>query len=32
MLLEADLEAVGLNCARLHFYVMEHSKENLNFH
>jgi hypothetical protein len=29
MLLEANLEAVGPNCARLHAYVMEHSKDKL---
>jgi hypothetical protein len=29
MLSETDLEATGPNCARLHAYVMEHSKHNL---
>ena len=27
MLSEADLEAAGPNCARLHAYAMEHSKD-----
>jgi hypothetical protein len=31
MLLEANLEAVGPNCARLHAYIMEHSKDKLAF-
>jgi hypothetical protein len=31
MLLEANLEATGPNCARLHAYVMEHSKDKLAF-
>jgi hypothetical protein len=31
MLSEAALEAVGPNCARLHAYVMEHSKDKLGF-
>jgi hypothetical protein len=31
MLLEANLEATGPNCARLHAYVMEHSKDKLVF-
>jgi hypothetical protein len=29
MLLEANLEAVGPNCARLHSYIMEHGKDKL---
>jgi hypothetical protein len=31
MLLDANLKAVGSNCARLHAYVMEHSKDKLAF-
>jgi hypothetical protein len=31
MLLEANVEAVGLNCARLHAYIMKHSKDELGF-
>jgi hypothetical protein len=31
MLSEANLEATGANCARLHAYVMEHSKDKLDF-
>jgi hypothetical protein len=31
MLLEANFEAAGPNCAKLHAYVMEHSKDNLAF-
>jgi hypothetical protein len=31
MLSEANLEAAGPNCAKLHAYVMEHSKDNLPF-
>jgi hypothetical protein len=31
MLSEANLEAAGPNCARLHAYVMEHSKDKLDF-
>jgi hypothetical protein len=31
MLSEAALEAAGPNCARLHAYVMEHSKDKLDF-
>jgi hypothetical protein len=31
MLSEANLEATGPNCARLHAYVMEHSKDKLAF-
>jgi hypothetical protein len=31
MLLEADLEAVGPICVRLHAYIMEHSKDKLTF-
>jgi hypothetical protein len=31
ILSEADLEATGPNCARLHAYVMEHSKDKLGF-
>jgi hypothetical protein len=31
MLSEANLEVVGPNCARLHAYVMEHSKDKLVF-
>jgi hypothetical protein len=31
MLSEANLEAVGPNCARLHAYVMKHSKDKLAF-
>jgi hypothetical protein len=31
MLSEADLEAAGSNCARLHAYFMEHSKDKLAF-
>jgi hypothetical protein len=31
MLLEANLEAAGTNCARLHVYIMEHSKDKLSF-
>ena len=31
MLSEANLEAAGPNCARLHAYVMEHSKDKLAF-
>ncbi|PUZ60740.1 hypothetical protein GQ55_4G177300 [Panicum hallii var. hallii] len=31
MLSEADLDATGPNCARLHAYVMENSKDKLGF-
>jgi hypothetical protein len=31
MLSEANLEAAGPNCTRLHAYVMEHSKDKLVF-
>jgi hypothetical protein len=31
MLSEANLEAAGPNCARLHAYIMEHSKDKLAF-
>jgi hypothetical protein len=31
MLSEANLEAVGPNCVKLHAYVMEHSKDKLAF-
>ena len=31
MLSEADLQAAGPNCARLHAYAMEHSKDKLSF-
>jgi hypothetical protein len=31
MLSEADLDAAGPNCARLHAYVMENSKDKLGF-
>jgi hypothetical protein len=31
MLLEANLESAGPNCARLHAYVMEHGKDKLVF-
>jgi hypothetical protein len=31
MLLEANLETAGPNCARLHAYDMEHSKDKLVF-
>ena len=31
MLSEANLETARLNCARLHAYVMEHSKDKLAF-
>jgi hypothetical protein len=31
MLSEADLEDAGPNCARLHAYFMEHSKDKLAF-
>jgi hypothetical protein len=31
MLSDVDLEAVGPNCARLHAYVMEHSRDKLVF-
>jgi hypothetical protein len=31
MLSEANLEAVGPNCARLHAYIMEHNKDKLAF-
>jgi hypothetical protein len=31
MLPEANLEAAGQNCARLHAYFMEHSKDKLAF-
>jgi hypothetical protein len=31
MLLEANVKAAGLNCAKLHAYVMEHSKDKLAF-
>jgi hypothetical protein len=31
MLSEANLEAARPNCARLHDYVMEHSKDKLAF-
>jgi hypothetical protein len=31
MLLEANVKAAGPNCAKLHAYVMEHSKDKLAF-
>jgi hypothetical protein len=31
MLLEANLEVIEPNCAMLHAYVMEHSKDKLAF-
>jgi hypothetical protein len=31
MLSEVDLEAAGLNCAKLHAYVREQSKDKLAF-
>jgi hypothetical protein len=31
MLSEANLEAAGPNCARLHAYAMEHGKDKLAF-
>jgi hypothetical protein len=31
MLSEANLEAAGPNCARLHAYIIEHSKDKLAF-
>jgi hypothetical protein len=31
MLSEANVKAVGPNCAKLHAYVMEHSKDKLVF-
>ena len=31
MLSEVDIEAAGPNCAKLHAYVMEHSKDKLAF-
>jgi hypothetical protein len=31
MLLEANVKAVGPNCAKLHAYVMEHSKDKIAF-
>jgi hypothetical protein len=31
MLSEANLEAAGPNCAKLHAYIMEHSKDKLAF-
>jgi hypothetical protein len=31
MLSEANLEAAGPNCAKLHAYFMEHSKDKLVF-
>jgi hypothetical protein len=31
MLLEANVKAAGPNCANLHAYVMEHSKDKLVF-
>jgi hypothetical protein len=31
MLSEANLEAAGPNCARLHAYIMEHSNDKLTF-
>jgi hypothetical protein len=31
MLSEVDLEAAGLNCAKLHAYVREQSKDKLEF-
>jgi hypothetical protein len=31
MLLEANVKATGPNCAKLHAYVMEHSKGKLAF-
>jgi hypothetical protein len=31
MLSEANVKAVGPNCAKLHAYVMEHSKDKLAF-
>jgi hypothetical protein len=31
MLSEANVKAVGPNCAKLHAYVMEHSKYKLSF-
>jgi hypothetical protein len=31
MLLEENVKATGPNCAKLHAYVMEHSKDKLAF-
>jgi hypothetical protein len=31
MLLEANVKTVGPNCAKLHAYVMEHSKDKFAF-
>jgi hypothetical protein len=31
MLSEANVKATGTNCAKLHAYVMEHSKDKLAF-
>jgi hypothetical protein len=31
MLSEANVKAAGWNCAKLHAYVMEHSKDTLPF-
>jgi hypothetical protein len=31
MLSEENVKAAGPNCAKLHAYVMEHSKNNLAF-
>jgi hypothetical protein len=31
MLSEANVKAAGPNCAKLHAYVMEHSKDKLAF-
>jgi hypothetical protein len=31
MLSEANVKAAGPNCAKLHPYVMEHSKDKLSF-
>jgi hypothetical protein len=31
MLSEANVKADGPNCAKLHAYVMEHSKDKLDF-
>jgi hypothetical protein len=31
MLSKANLEAAGPNCAKLHAYIMEHSKDKLAF-
>jgi hypothetical protein len=31
MLSESNLETTGPNCAKLHAYIMEHSKDKLTF-